>query len=163
MTQRVRCYLLIMMRGLLAAFLFLVFTSLLLSCSGVSKNRRDDYQPAGLNCITPTDPSCVGAATAGVSMPIPSSKKELAKIFGRCELEVDGELRPRPCTGLKIVLRGTKENEVRTAEIDGYNIVFADLKEGETYELVDSTGTVQLEGNGTEVAPGQPIRIRVRQ
>ena len=131
-------------------------------CGSAPKNHPDGYHPAGINCITPTDPDCVGTATAGVSVPIPRSKKELNAIIGRCELIVENETEPRPCSGLKLVLRADRENISREAEIDGYKIVFPDLQPNSTYRLTGASELYDIQTDTKALAPGQNVKIRVK-
>ncbi|MGE0525821.1 MAG: carboxypeptidase-like regulatory domain-containing protein [Bdellovibrionales bacterium] len=138
-------------------------------CKNIPKNRVAGDPPLPMECNTENDPSCMGMATVGAQIPIPGSTnpttgetETLSSIFGRCELFVEGDLSPRPCAGVRLVVTGTREGESRTATIDKFNFHFTDL-ERDTYRL-------QAEGEGYEILtdkkellmPGQQVNIRLK-
>jgi hypothetical protein len=137
----------------------------LIHCT-TEKNRTDSYAPAAQQCVTETDPACVGGASAMASIPLPEKRdKSLPKsetsIFGSCEMLIDGEKVTRPCEGIKLVLQATRENEVREAVFDGSNFKFEDLNQ--------SHYTLQAESNKYEVITepktlnrGSTVKVKIK-
>src|SRR6185503_6466779 len=101
----------------------LIFLSLIAGCKAEQeKSRSESYVPAAQQCTTSTDSDCVGAATAGISIPLPEMGKK--QISGKCEMVVAGEKIPRPCSDIQLIVRSSRENEVRNAIFDGENFRF---------------------------------------
>jgi hypothetical protein len=132
-----------------------------IGCQHVEKNRNDGYVPAQLECPTPTDPTCMGQAVAGVQIPIPTKGKKARSVTGRCELYIPGEKYPRPCSGIKIVARAVRENEVRDVVVDGNTFRVQDLN-SDSYRIEAVSPDFELATDSPlQLTPGQNIKIRV--
>ncbi len=97
--------------------------------ASADKNKSNTYMPDSVQCVTPTDSACTGAGRVGLRVPIGDVNLTgiANSLLGRCELEVDGESKPRPCTDVQLFLESEREGEKRTAVVDGFNFRFDKL------------------------------------
>jgi hypothetical protein len=141
------------------------------ACKSVPKNRGPGYVPAALQCPTDMDPNCIGGSTAAIQVPIApaaeqrtSAKKTNPFISGRCELIDAGDPKPRSCEGLRLIVRSTRDNEVRVARYNGYGFQIDDLNEGTDYRI-EAIGRDQqrydVKTDSPTLRPGQKTQVRV--
>jgi hypothetical protein len=159
--------------------LFLIAASaVFISCKSVHKNRTDDYVPANLQCPTDTDPSCVGASTAGVTVPLgsapnaadtvstepgrPHKLKKNRYITGECQLVILGENQPRDCAGLRLQVRSTRDNEVRTAHVTGRGFKIDGLEDNTDYRIEALDDRYDLSLDQKPLRAGQKPKITVK-
>ena len=77
---------------------------------------------------------------------------------------VEGRREAQPCTGLKLVVKGMRENEVRTAEVDQYNFRFTEV-ENRDYAFQATSDEFEVMSEMQRVRPSekpQTLKIRVR-
>lgn len=148
-------------------YLTLLAAVLLVGCKSEQKNRNNAYVPAAQQCVTDTDPQCVGAASAMMSVPLPEARDKSKpasenSIFGKCVMQIDGENEVRPCDGIQLVVRSTRENEEKEAVFDGYDFKFEGLNQ-HTYNLTANSQKYDLSTNAlTTLTPGQKVDIKVK-
>jgi len=139
---------------------------ILVRCATTGKNRADGYAPAAQQCVTETDQACVGGASAMVAIPLPHKRdKSLPRtetsIFGSCEMLIEGEKVARPCEGIKLVVRATKENEVREAVFDGANFKFEDLNQTD-YLLRAESNKYEVLTGPQALNPGSTVKVKIK-
>lgn len=153
------------MRPIFNMTLFVAPLVILIACKTTEKNRTDNYAPDSVTCVTDTDPKCVGAASAMVQIPLGDGEENSSidknSVSGLCEMMIEGEQELRPCNDIKLVLRSTRENEVREAVIDGYNFHITDLSQN-NYNLEASSPKYEIFTDKKQLAPGHKVKIRVR-
>lgn len=139
-----------------------------MGCAHIDKGHRNDgYTPAQIACPVPTDPTCVGEATAGIQIPIrerATASNPLADdhtIVGRCEMYVGDEQTPRPCNQLKLVARSTRNNEARAIVVDGFTFRAANLA-GDSYRIESVSPDFEVISDAKPLSPGQNVKIRVK-
>lgn len=136
----------------------------LAGCGVTQKNRSDAYVPSAQQCVSNSDPACIGEATIGVQTPLPEAGK-LAdfkrSIMGRCEMVVVGERETRPCQNIKLVVRSAKDGETREANIDGFNFQIQDLSK-DNYSLEATSPQYEILTNTKALKPGNNAKVRIK-
>ena len=82
-------------------------------------------------------------------------------IFGSCEMMVEGEKVARPCEGIKLVVRATKEGEVREAVFDGGNFKFEDLNQTD-YLLRAESNKYEVLTEPQTLNPGSTVKVKIK-
>jgi hypothetical protein len=136
-------------------------------CKSEQKNRSDAYVPGAQQCVTVTDPACTGEVAAGAQVPLPEIMRDKSlpsaetSIFGRCEMEVEGEKKLRPCDSIQLFVRATRENEQRTAVFNGYDFKFEGLSQS-TYNVIAASPKYDLSTDTKVLNRGSTVKLRVR-
>jgi hypothetical protein len=136
----------------------------LVACKSPGKNEKSaNYFPPEMECVGPQDPNCIGSATAGIQIPLPSMNPASRVISGQCEMIVEGEVKPRTCEELKVVLRSTRENQTRAVYFTGYGfkVKVDQLVPGE-YRLEASSDKFEILNSDQAFKPNGPMKIRIR-
>jgi hypothetical protein len=150
---------------LLKTSVFLLLATVVGCKSTVEKNANNDSLPLRTDRTNELDPNWIGESSAMVQVPLPQKPSKGAmkpenSIVGHCEMMVVGESKPKPCNDIRLIVRSSRENEVRTAVIDGYNFKINDLNKT-NYGLEATSPNYDITTDTKELSPGQDVKIRV--
>lgn len=124
-----------------------------LTCPG-----RLDPNQACPDAVNPTGPVKPGQA-AGKPMK-PDTDPINNMITGTCEMKIKGDPQPRTCEELRLTVTSIRNNDVRHAQISGFDVKFTDLNE-KAYRFVASSEKYWVKAKTGELSPGQSVKIQV--
>lgn len=142
----------------------------LTGCKNAEKNPGSGDVPEAMTCPGSLDPNqaCPDAVDpAGrlrpekLTKPAKPDKEPINNmISGTCEMRVKGEVKPRTCEELELTVRSQRGNEVRHAEISGFQVKFMDLSE-KSYRFQAASEKYWVRAKTGQLSPGQIVKIQV--
>lgn len=155
----------------------LALSLILSACGSTSKNENAGQIPAAMECPADQDASqgcpspsqpAIPLGGTGSTGPIPAKIEAAAKIRsrgqsieGRCELHVAGEKSARSCAEVKVMVRSTKNGEMRDGVVDGFAVSFSDLHE-KSYKFLAQSENFEVTTSGAELKPGRRVLLKVK-
>jgi hypothetical protein len=152
--------------------LFVIFIAMasLVSCKNAGKNPGSGDVPEAMTCPGSLDPNqaCPDAVDPTgrvkadkLTKPVKPDQEPINNmISGTCEMRVKGEAQPRTCEDLELTVTSQRGNDVRHAEISGFDVKFKDLSQ-KSYRFHAASQKYWVRAKTGQLSPGQIVKIQV--